>query len=289
MNPTEATTSIVSEMLKVITIKEDQISMEPDKVDLVAGSKRSNKKRLEEIYGVDVILPAMGGSDIVIRGPVDKVSAAKKDIEESISFETSFFIEKEFARLVLGPKGERAELLKRMSEVRVITINKKGHVKICGKKIECEAAKEAIESIINLATIVSFFVEKGYYDVIIGRGGECVRSLEKAHSVTIDLNQENGKVVVVGKKSGCEACKKNIESMIEKKKFIQPMEKIYIPGHLLGSVVGTNGRNVNRIRSTYNVQVSKSRTNKEQADIWVKGASTEDVYNAMKDTVDNLP
>ena len=121
-----------------------------------------------------------------------------------------------------------------MIEVRIITINKEGRVKICGKEIGCEKTKEALESIINLATIVSFFVEKGYCDVIIERGGECIRSLEKAHNVTIELNQEDGKVVVVGTKSDCEACKKTIESMIEKKKVLEPMEKFYVPAHLLG-------------------------------------------------------
>ena len=79
MNSTEATTSIVSEMRKVITIKEEQISIEPEKVDLVAGNKKSNKKRLEEIYGAEITLLTIGGSEIVIKEP-----AAKKDNEESI-------------------------------------------------------------------------------------------------------------------------------------------------------------------------------------------------------------
>jgi len=80
MNSTEATISTVFKIQKVIIINEDQISIEPGKVDLVAGSKKSNKKRLEEIYGAEITLITVGGSEIVIKGP-----AARKDNKESIN------------------------------------------------------------------------------------------------------------------------------------------------------------------------------------------------------------
>ena len=284
MNSTEATITTVSKMPTIIK----EMSIEADKMCLVAGHKFSNVKRLEEMYGVRVKVPAKGaGSKIVIEGPADMVSAAKKDIEESISFGTSFFIEKEFIRLIIGPKGERIESLRKEKNVK-IDISAEGEVKLFGKKIGCEAAKEAIESIIKNASIVSFFVEKGYFGTIIGREGNCRLGLQKAHNVGIELNQ----VVVVGKKSDCEACKKTIESMIEKKKVIEPgawMEKFYVPAHLLGSIVGMNGSNVKRIESKYDVQVSLPSAKNGRSEIWVKGKSTEDVSSAKKDIMDNLP
>ena len=286
MNSTEATTNIVSEMPTIEN--EEQMTIEADKMCLVAGRKFSNKERLEKMYGVRVNVPAKGaGSQVVIKGPADMVSAAKRDIEESVSFETNFFIGKEFVRLIIGPKGERIESLRKEKNVK-INNSAQGEIKLCGKKIGCEAAKEAIESIIKNASIVSFFVEKGYLGVIIGRKGDYRLGLEKAHNVGIDLNQEDGKIVIVGKKSDCEACKKTIESMIEKKKA-EHLEKFYVPAHLLGFVVGWNFSKVKRIESAYNVQVSLPSAKNGVQEIWVKGKSAEDVSCAKKDIMDNLP
>lgn len=283
MNSTEPTTTIVSEMPTII--KEVQMSVEADKVCLVAGHQFSNVIRLEKIYGVKVTVPAKGAeSQIVIKGPFDMVVAAKLDIEESLSFETSFFIEKEFSRLVIGPKGECIESLRKAHNVK-ITIIEGREVKLSGKRIGCEAAKEAIESIINKATIVSFIVEKYYLGMIIGRKGEQRNCLEKAHNVTIDINLEDGKVVIGGEKNDCEACKETIESMIEK----NPTEKFYVPAHLLGSIVGKNFSNMTRIEWKYGVQVSLPSAKNGRSEIWVRGKSTEDVASAKKDIVDNLP
>ena len=73
----------------------------------------------------------------------------------------------------------------------------------------------------------------------------------------IKIYKDEGKVVIVGEESECEACKEAIEFMIEEKKVIQSLEKFHVPSKLLGSVIGQHFSNVNRIDSTYNVQVIK--------------------------------
>jgi len=106
----------------------------------------------------------------------------------------------------------------------------------------------------------------------------------------IKIYKDEGKVVIVGEESECEACKEAIEFMIEEKKVIQSLEKFHVPSKLLGSVAGQHFSNVNRIDSTYNVQVSlPSKIKKKQSEIWAKGTSIKDVYNAKKDIMDKLP
>ena len=144
MNSTEETTFLVS---KKPTIVKENMYIGPEHMGYVVGCKLSKVNRLKKIYGVEITLRERGGSQIVIKGSADMVAAAKKDIEESLACET-FFVEKEFVAVIIGPKGERIKTLRIVHNVN-IRINNEGEVVVFGKKSEREAAKKAIESIIN--------------------------------------------------------------------------------------------------------------------------------------------
>jgi len=66
-------------------------SIKPEIMEFLSCS--FNVKRLETIYKLKIVLPAKGGSSIVIKGPPEMVSSAKKVIDDCSPNKTSFFIE----------------------------------------------------------------------------------------------------------------------------------------------------------------------------------------------------
>ena len=254
--------------------------IEPDLMGFVAGRKGIHLKRLKEIYGVKIVLPPRGGSVITIEGPAEMVSAAKKDIKDNLSCETSFSIEEDPIILVMGPKGENIRALQDALNVR-ITINKGGEVVITGTR--CEEAKNAIKE--NLSRITKFSIENDYRYLIIGPKGETRSALEKAHNVNIKV-EKDGKVSIMGFER--EKAKKAIEFIIERTKTANPFkEKISVSELTACLVCGKNGSNVERIESTYNVLVFITPA-KDESQILVIGSVAENVFTAMKDILENL-
>jgi len=270
MNPNESGWTTVTKKSKKVNMSTDKKTMSPTsnkatqhsiiiketmnieqgKVGLVAGRKACNLKRLKEIYGVRFILPPKGGSQIILEGPAKMVEAAKKDIEQNLSCKTSLFIEKDHINLLIG--SDEISTLEDALNLR-IDIQEDGEVSITGTR--CEEAKKAIEE--NLSCCVSsFFIEKKYRHLLIGRGGATIFSLEKAHNVKISTG-DCGKVLILAKnKTEYVAAKKAIEHFIKSFKAANPYQKMLsVPAHLIGHVIGKNSSNAKRIESTYGVHV----------------------------------
>ena len=111
----------------------EKMFIEPDNMGLVIGHNGCSLNRLKEIYGVHVRLPIKGGSQIILEGPIEMVSAAKKDIEQNQMCKTSFFIEKDYISLVIGREGKAKGDLEDALNVR-ISIKVDREVVVCSRK-----------------------------------------------------------------------------------------------------------------------------------------------------------
>jgi len=265
-------------------VTKETMIIEPEMMGLVAGRKGSNLKRLREFYGVNIKLPPKGGSQIILEGPPKMILAAKKDIEENMSYKTNFSIEKDHTRLLIGPDGEKVQALEDELNVRIEIKKENGEVAVTGKR--CEEAKKAIKE--NLSSVTSFFIEKDYSYLVIGQEGQTIRDLKKVHNVEIHINEE-GKVSIVGKE--CEEAKKAIETLIEKFKTDYPYkEKFSVPESIAGFICGKNGSNVKRIASTYGVFVfiTPSPSVKDESQVLVIGSVAENVSTAKNDMLEKL-
>jgi len=92
-------------------------------------------------------------------------------------------------------------------------------------------------------------------------------------------------VIIDGKQSGCESCKKAIERLINMKKIdTDPhQEMFYVSECLMSKVAGENRSNVRRIESIYNVQVTFPSSQNGRSEILVTGLAAENVYAAKED------
>ena len=98
----------------------EEMAIEPDLMGHLAGHMGNNLKRLKEIYGVNISLPPRGGSRFTINGRTEMVFAARKEIEETILRQTSFFIGKDYIHLlVIGREGKNIQALEDAFSVRI--------------------------------------------------------------------------------------------------------------------------------------------------------------------------
>jgi len=265
------------------TKPKEEMTIEPDMVGFAAGRKGCNLERLKKIYGVKITLPPKEGSQLIIEGPIEMVSAARKDIEQNLLCKTSFIIENKYLGLVMGQEGESIHAMEDALNVRIWINKEVGEVVVTGTR--CEEAKKAIEEILFRKT--SFFIEKDNYHLVVGSNGETILALKKVHNVAIDI-QKNGEVSITGKES--EEAKKAIESMIESLKTDYPFqEKFSVPSSLVRFVCGKNGSNRKRIESAYNVHVyiSEASAKDDTQMIIVKGSEVGNVSNAKQDILEN--
>ena len=110
------------------TIVKEKMSVLPEMMGLLVGRNASNLDRLRQKYGVKISRPDWGNFHINIEGPVEMVSVAKKDIEDSLPRTINFVIEKKHIGLVIGTKGETITDLRRTNQVK-INVGEEGNVK----------------------------------------------------------------------------------------------------------------------------------------------------------------
>ena len=205
------------------SITMEQISIEPDKMDLVSGDEMSNMKRLKEVYDVDITLLFKGSYQIIIsiEGMAEMVFAAKKDIEEGLSCTKSFYIETGYIYRVIGREGKRIRNLEKEHGVQ-IGVRYDGKVVLTGHQGGCKSAKEAIESLIERGKNDKYreevSVPKHQLGYVCGKNSLNLKKIESKYSVQVILpSTSNGRsqVLVIGPDPGnVSAAKKHILSCL---------------------------------------------------------------------------
>jgi len=243
----------------------ETMNIEPVMMGLVVGGKGLNVKRLRRIYGVNITLPANGGSQITIEGPAKMVSAAKKDIAQNLFTKTSFFIESSYFYLVIGQEGEQNQILQDAFNVRIDLNEEDGRVEITGTR--CEEAKKAIESLIERLEIAypfqeEFLVPSHLIGLVCGKKGSNRRRIESAHNVHVYIpkavayyDQQLQRIFVKGADAGkVSAAKQDILDKLET--MILDLDESFI-----GMIIGPGGERVRRIYEEYDVTIYCERKN----------------------------
>lgn len=267
-----------------------------EKMAHVVGKAMSNVNRLAKLHDVEVTLPVKGSSPkIIIEGLAEDVFAAKRDIEESIPLTMSFFIDKYYTPVVIGPEGKNIKFISKAYNVE-IGVRKDGQVLVSGKKRNCEAAMKNIEFNIsqrktaeNYKCAEKFSVPAVLIPHVAGKAGSNVKRIESTYTVRVFLqikNDQTGEIVVKGPSAGkVSAAKKDI---LDKLGLGSCQEKFSVPAHLLGYVCGKDGSNAKRIQSYYNVNVFLPPRDGPSDEILVTGPTTESVSAAKKDILESV-
>jgi len=187
MNPTGKTT--LAPKNQTIIIKE-MMTIEPNKVRYVIGREYSNLNRLKEVYGVDITLvPAIGGCQVIIEGPIDMVPAAKKDIKEGTPCTKSFYVERDYIRRIIGRREEDIRSLEKAHGVTISFSRKDGKIIVTGNISGCEACQNAIEALIRNEFWEEFYIPSDLVKFVIGKNFSTWSRIELTYGVEVFLPQ----------------------------------------------------------------------------------------------------
>ena len=121
-----------------------------EKMGFVVGKQFSNVRRLEERYHVQVIIPDKGCTVIKLKGPADRVDAARKDILDSMpEHQITHPVERRYIGYLIGNKGERIRGLSRRHHVKIRFDRPRGTVTIKGVSGCCNLALHEINLIVD--------------------------------------------------------------------------------------------------------------------------------------------
>ncbi len=242
------------------SITMEQISIEPEKLDLVFGEDMSNMKRLKEVYDVDITLLFKGSYQIIIsiEGMAEMGFAAKKDIEEGLSCTKSFYIETGYIYRVIGREGKRIRNLGKAHGVQ-IGVRYDGKVVLTGHQGGCKSAKEAIESLIerwkNDKYREEVSVPNDLLGHVYGKKGSNLKRIESAYNVHVSLpSTVNGRsqVLLTGSDPGnISAAKKDILTHLPVKLSLE-VDKRYVETNCI------DGRTLWRLSNEHRVGISCS-------------------------------
>jgi len=236
---------------------EEKFSVPGNLISYITGKDGWNVNGIESTYSVHLFLRCDNDpTEITVKGSsTDMVSTAKKIIEASVSCKTSFFIEKVYRSLVLGQKGEKMRALSEELNVH-INIQEDGGVVITGTQREAtEAAKKAIESLIEQLKTVELYEEKfsvpasviGY---IAGKNGSNMKRIESNFNVHLFLPLENDEPEITVKGSDPKSVTDAKTYILESVGTSLEMNKSSV-----GKVIGLGGEIIRRLNKEYGVAV----------------------------------
>ncbi len=135
----ELTMSFEKQVLVKVIVPEERMGQ-------VVGKGHANQDRIARKYGVKVILPARGGNEVELRGPADRVAAARWDILDHLIIEQEYRLESHHVGAIIGRKGATINSLRRDHRVNIYFKNER--VFISGTPQDCEDAWSSIKSIV---------------------------------------------------------------------------------------------------------------------------------------------
>jgi len=205
---------------------------------------------------------------------------AKKKLPSKYASQKPFIIKETMAvdpdmmSFVAGRKGRNVKRLEEIYGV-AISLSPRGDSQIIlqGSFEKVSAAKKGIEA--NLSNKTSFVIKKDHICLVIGRNGEKIRALEDALIVKIDINKEDGEVVVTGTR--CEEAKKAIEEILSFKMsfFIEKGDRWLF--------IRQGGENIRALRKAYNVTIDIE----EDGEVVMMGKEGEAAKKAIESLIDN--
>jgi len=245
----EAKKSII-ELLSRMT----SVFVEKDYRYLVIGQEGETIRALANAFNVMIEMKEDG--EVVIMG--ERCEKAKKSIEENISRITSFFIEKDYRHLVIGPEGRNKRALETAHKV-TMRIKEDGEVLIMGK--ESEEAKKGIESLVErLKTAYpykeEFSVPACLIRFVCGKNGANRIRIEFTHSVHVvvtEASNKDGPQLIIVKGSSAEsvtAAKKDILENLPSASSILDVDE-----SSRRCIIGRGGETVHRLEKEHEVTI----------------------------------
>lgn len=259
---------------ELANIKEVTIDIPHSYHNSIIGAKgRLIRAIMEECGGVLIRFPQEGSrSDkVIIRGPVDDVEKAKKQLTEhtnelkEASHTGEVRAKPEYHKFLIGRGGSNIQEVRKRTGARVIfptsQDTERELITIIGRQEAVEAAKlDLLARIKDLDDIVEseMDVDPKHHRHFVARRGEVLRHLaEEYGGVTVSFPRsgvKSSKVVLKGAKDCVDAAKRRIQEIVVDLDSMVTME-CHIPQKFHRTVMGSKGYKVQEITREHEVGI----------------------------------
>ncbi|KAJ3362411.1 hypothetical protein HDU91_003421 [Kappamyces sp. JEL0680] len=222
--------------------------------------------------------------------------------------------------LVLGRGGEKLRGIEIGCNVTVEILDKKDNVDyriavVRGEEESCKEARSQIDDIVSGSGALSVLINPNVGDIrrkdeqtiyiqvpaarvglIIGRGGETIRSLQDRTGSRINVDKGDDKgpsrtVVVIGTPPQIAMAQKEIEDIIQNNGYAGAFgiggttEQIKVSKDKVGLIIGRGGETIKLIQSDCNVKLNVEHYNDLEGDRVVTISGTADAIAMAKDMI----
>jgi polyribonucleotide nucleotidyltransferase len=227
----------------------ESIDVADKDVGNVVGKSGANVKALEEAHGVSIEVGNKGTASIQIKisGRPNDITKAKQEILESIAGEdVSVVVTPATIKALLAQKGAHRTRIESEFRVRITIEKESNSIKFRGAKTCIDNAKSAIDDILDSGVFIE--VDSKIIPIVIGKGGETIKSIQEDCGVEIDIERTGAKSVLrlYGEEDNVIRAKATLEVFIEEN---SEHEEVYshVNIDMARSLIGSKGSIIKRL------------------------------------------
>lgn len=200
--------------------------------------------------------------------------------------------------LIIGRGGETINKIKSDSGVSRIDLDKMtGECKVSGSQAAVDAAVKAIRAILikDADTVTEIMdCDAGRFGLVIGRGGETIRAVQKEFDVQINTDAPNNQIKIRGSKKNAKAAVAKYTALLAKQKAAGPFgpladgakfEIIQVADNLKGRVIGTGGSSIKKLQADTGAKIDFAR---KGSDAGCRISGTDEQITHAKKLIDEI-
>lgn len=241
---------------------------------------------------------------VTVEGSEKNVAEAKKALLELIPSELKMDVPYGYHRTIIGAKGQKIRELQDEFLVRIEVPQSEDRldtIKVKGRRTDVEKACEAIKAIIDKLDSekedrekksfqLQIEVDPIYHPKIIGRKGETINSIRKAHDVQVSFlkrgDPDEHIITLIGYQESTEKARDDIMKIVRGLENLYK-EEVQIDNRVHPRIIGSQGRSVRRIMDEYKVDINFPRSNDADPNLVIISGQEDDVLDA-KDRLLNM-
>lgn len=287
----KAKADLEARILELDNIVEDSMTVDPKHHRYFVARRGEVLRKIgDDFGGVVVSFPRNGvasdkvtlkGAKNCIEGAMARIEEIVQDLVEQVTIDCE--IEQQFHRTVMGAKGSKVQKITQEHNVQIKfpdKANENGNaapqqegdqqrssnpniIKITGKKVNCEAASQALLELVPIEAQVAVPYE--FHRYIIGQKGMGVREMMNCYDVNIRVPSQEAKsdlVIISGVPSNVEAAKvglaeKLTELEAEKEEKIRNsfVVRVCVAPEYHPKIIGRKGAVITKLRDDFKVNI----------------------------------
>merc|ERR1712088_1162711 len=288
----KAKADLEARILELGNIVEDSMTVDPKHHRYFVARRGEVLRKIgDDFGGVVVSFPRNGvasdkvtlkGAKNCIEGAMARIEEIVQDLIEQVTIDCE--IEQQFHRTVMGAKGSKVQKITQEHNVQIkfpdkavenggaVPPQQEGDqqrssnpniIKITGKKINCEAASQALLELVPIEAQVAVPYE--FHRFIIGQKGMGVREMMNCYDVNIRVPSQEAKsdlVIISGVPSNVEAAKvglaeKLAELEAEKEEKIKNsfVVRVCVAPEYHPKIIGRKGAVITKLRDDFKVNI----------------------------------